>query len=71
MNPISLKALTWGTVITALVSALLLAVAGAMLPDREEAGPQPAPGESARGNHRGQAADRQHTPAGSSATDRR
>ena len=37
MNPRTLKALTWGTVATALLSALLLAAAGAGMPDVDTA----------------------------------
>ena len=37
MNPRTLKALTWGTVATALLSALLLAAAGAGMPDGDAA----------------------------------
>ena len=69
MNPTSLKALTWGTVITALVSALLLAAAGAVLPEQEEASPQPAGRAPAAAHRQVQATAGQHLPAGASATE--
>ena len=69
MNPTSLKALTWGTVITALVSALLLAAAGGMLPDREEASPRPAGAQPASVPRQAKATAGKRTLAGASATD--
>ncbi len=63
-----LTALTWGTVIAALVSALLLAAAGPGLPTHEEA-QRPATGREAAGTGRQmQATDEQRAPAGASAT---
>ena len=71
MNPNSLKALTWGTVVTALFSALLLAAAGGVLPDHPESHPQPAGGAPAGAQRQNQVGARatasQHTPAGVSA----
>lgn len=69
MNPTSLKALTWGTVITALVSALLLAAAGAMLPEREEARPSPSGGAPVGMQRQSKAGSRQQTPTATSAPD--
>jgi hypothetical protein len=63
-----LTALTWGTVIAALVSALLLAAAGPGLPTHDDA-QRPATGREAAANGRQmQATNGQRSPAGASST---
>ena len=63
-----LTALTWGTVIAALVSALLLAVAGPGLPAHDEA-QRPAAGRDAAATERHiQATHDERHPAGAAAT---
>jgi|GEM_PF-2965181 len=69
-NPPLLTALTWGTVITALVSALLLAAAGPGLPTHEDARQLDARRQPAAAERRMQATNDQRSPVGASSTRR-
>ncbi len=67
-NPPLLTTLTWGTVITALVSALLLAAVGPGLPTHADAEQPTAHHAPAAAERHMQATNDQRHPAGASAT---